>query len=111
MDFLQGVISEIDRSQLPTPRSMSSDLIKRVLSRLSLAQSARPSLAAVRFFDCVRNCIVHQMGRANSELVMLRDFKELHDDAHEIAPLLKSIDRWEPVKAVFQQNYPNHLLT
>ncbi|WP_157386400.1 hypothetical protein U8P80_35020 (plasmid) [Rhizobium beringeri] len=208
-DFLQGVISEIDRSQLSTTPSTPSDLIERVLSRLSMEQSARPSLPAVRFFDCARNCIVHQMGRANSELVTLSGTKELHDglaassarkrakwkpvlpqislgepivwkprhailasesyyrvaiainvglvdflgrahfvamaahwalavpvpcvavrrslistirtalnnryrvniDAQEIAPLLKSIDRWEHIKALFQQNYPNHLLT
>jgi hypothetical protein len=77
-DYLQGVIAEIDRSQKSTPSAKNADLLEQVLVRL--AMSAEQSFALVRFFDCARNCIVHQMGRANANLVALSDTRELFDE-------------------------------
>jgi len=93
-DYLQGVIAEMDRAQIPTPTSTQSDLIERVLQRLSTEPSAKPSLARVRFFDCARNCIVHQMGRANNELATLSTAKELHDSL--AAPSARKKAKWKP---------------
>lgn len=78
-DYLLGVIAEIDRAQISTPKATQADPVDRVLQRLSVEAADVPSLAIVRFFDCARNCIVHQMGRANSELVTLNDTKQLRD--------------------------------
>jgi hypothetical protein len=69
-DFLQGVIAELDRAAIPAA-SANMDLVERIIVRLSFEAAERPSLELVRFFDCARNCIVHQMGRANVELVNL----------------------------------------
>ncbi len=77
-DYLQGVLTEIDRAQSPTLPATQASVLERVLVRLSMEPCARPSLVMVHFFDCARNCIVHQMGRANNELVTLSGAKELH---------------------------------
>lgn len=93
-DYLQGVIAEIDRSQISTPSARNADLLKRVLLRLAMKPPVRPSLAMVRFFDCARNCIVHQMGRANNELVALSGSKELSDGLAASSARRKA--KWKP---------------
>ena len=93
-DYLQGVIDEIDRAKVPTPTAKQKNPIDRVLRRLSFQSSAGPSLAMVRFFDCARNCIVHQMGRANSELVELSPATDLQK-ALDVAGARKKA-KWKP---------------
>ena len=93
-DFLQGVIAELDRAGISAPAQTKADLIERVLVRLSIASSDRPSLDLVRFFDCARNCIVHQMGRANAELVDLSVEKGLADVLASSTPRAKA--KWKP---------------
>ena len=92
-DYLQGVIAELDRANIPA-RNINADLIERVLVRLSFESPNRPSLDLVRFFDCARNCIVHQMGRANAELVDRSVAKGLADALANSTPRAKA--KWKP---------------
>jgi hypothetical protein len=92
-DYLQGVIAELDRAGIPA-RNINADSIERVLVRLSFESSNRPSLDLVRFFDCARNCIVHQMGRANAELVDRSVAKGLADALANSTPRAKA--KWKP---------------
>lgn len=92
-DYLQGVIAELDRANIPA-RNINADSIERVLVRLSFESPNRPSLDLVRFFDCARNCIVHQMGRANAELVDRSVAKGLADALANSTPRAKA--KWKP---------------
>lgn len=93
-DFLQGVIAELDRAGVAAPAQLKADLIERVLFRLSIDPSDRPPLDLVRLFDCARNCIVHQMGRANAELVSLSLTQGLADALASSTPRVRV--RWRP---------------
>ena len=93
-DYLKGIISELDRAGIDLADSSKSDLLERVFIRLSVAPSDRPSLDLVRFFDCARNCIVHQMGRANAELVGISISGGLADALASSTPRVKV--KWKP---------------
>ena len=93
-DYLQGIIAELDRAGCPAPPSLKVDLLERVFARLAIDLSNRPSLDLVRFFDCARNCIVHQMGRANAELVELGAESGLTKAMASLTP--RAAAKWKP---------------
>lgn len=95
-DYLKGVIAELDRAGIPAPAPVhiKTDWIERVFSHLALDPSVRPPLNLVRFFDCARNCIVHQMGRANAELVDLSVADGLAEKLSSSTPRAKA--KWKP---------------